>query len=147
MTCFASFLHMPGFLKVGEFDPRTRFLLIRRPLLASYGAAAALIVVDGSVLADEPLGFPGRIGHIAILIAVLVGLPPEKKRFQIVVAGTVLVALIYLTGAPGSGARGRQARCNVRFNRSRLPLCSFRFICGRTARCVGINDKSFPHVL
>ncbi|GJL66963.1 MAG: hypothetical protein NPIRA05_19340 [Nitrospirales bacterium] len=93
---FASSLLVPGSLHGEVVDLRAHFLRIRRPFLGSYGLATAVVVVDGSVLADEPLWFPGRIGHIAIIGAVFVGLMTEKKRTQVIVASIILIALTYI---------------------------------------------------
>ena len=78
-------------------DLETHYLRIRRPFLWSFAVATFVAVVDGSVLANEPLWFPTRIGHVVLIAAVLVGPHTENKRVHTAVAAIVMLALVYIT--------------------------------------------------
>ena len=84
-----------GFTK--EIDLEAHFLRIRKPFLWSFLFATAAGVIDGTVLQDEPLWFPGRIGHLALLITVFAGLHATRKVTQTTIASLTLLALAYIT--------------------------------------------------
>ena len=72
---FTCSLLIPQNLDRQDVDLKAHFSHIRRLFLGSFAVASFVAVIDGTVLADEPLWFPGRIGHIVLVASVLVGLP------------------------------------------------------------------------
>ena len=96
LVFFTCSLLIPKELKKKEVDLESHFLRIRRPFLGSFAAATLVAVLDGSVLADEPLWFPTRIGHIALIVSVLAGLCSENKLVQKTIATIVMIALLYI---------------------------------------------------
>jgi len=94
---FTCSLLIPQNLKQQEIDLEVHYLRIRRPFLWSFAVATLVAVVDGSVLADEPLWFPTRIGHVVLIVSVLVGLRTQNRRVQTAVAAIVMLALTYIT--------------------------------------------------
>ena len=77
----------------------THFFRIRRPLFVSYIFAYLAAMVDGNVLADEPLWYGGRSGQILILgLAIWAYASTNKNAHKIIAVMTLLVfvALIAL---------------------------------------------------
>ncbi len=97
LVFFTCSLLIPQGLGKHELDLESHFIRIRRPFLGSFAFATFAAVIDGSVLADEPIWFPTRIGHAALIISVLVGLCTDNKLVQNIVASIVMIALIYIT--------------------------------------------------
>jgi len=93
---FTCSLLIPQDLQRKEIDLKAHYMRIRRPFLWSFAVATLVAVTDGSILADEPLWFPTRIGHVVLIGSVLVGLCTENKRVQTTVAAIVLLALTYI---------------------------------------------------
>ena len=93
---FTCSLLIPKNMNKQELDLEAHFLRIRKPFLWSFASATLLAVLDGTVLSDEPLWFPTRIGHIALMVSVLVGLYTENKRVQNTIAAIVMMALLYI---------------------------------------------------
>ena len=96
LVFFTCSLLVPKEMNQQEIDLETHFLRIRRPFLGSFALATFVAVIDGSVLADEPLWFPTRIGHIALIASVLAGLYTENKIVQKMIAAIVMMALLYI---------------------------------------------------
>lgn len=94
---FTCSLLVPQNMNNEGVDLGAHYRRIRRLFLGSFAVATIFAVIDGTVLADEPLWFPGRIGHLVLIVAVLAGLPTENKRVQTVVATIVMLALAYIT--------------------------------------------------
>ena len=97
LVFFTCSLLIPKETTKQELDLEVHFLRIRRPFLWSFALATFVAVMDGSVLADEPLWFPTRIGHVALVTSVLVGLYTENKLVQNTIAAIVMVTLVYIT--------------------------------------------------
>jgi len=96
LVFFTCSLLVPQELGKRELDLEAHFLRIRRPFLGSFAFATFVAVIDGSVLADEPFWFPTRVGHIALIVSVLVGLYTENRLVQNIVAAIVMIALAYI---------------------------------------------------
>jgi vacuolar-type H+-ATPase subunit I/STV1 len=94
---FTCSLLIPRFLDKREVDLEAHFFRIRRPFLSSFLFATIAAVTDGTVLDDEPLWFPSRIGHVILLVTVLVGLWAKNRKTHLAVAGVTMLALIYVT--------------------------------------------------
>jgi hypothetical protein len=97
LVFFTCSLLVPQDLGKREFDLEAHFFRVRRPFLGSFAFATFVAVIDGSVLADEPFWFPTRVGHVALIVSVLVGLYTENKFVQNTVAAIVMIALAYIT--------------------------------------------------
>lgn len=97
LVFFTCSLLIPKELRKEVLDLEEHFLRIRRPFLWSFAAATIVAVMDGFVLADEPLWFPTRIGHVVLVVSVFVGLYTENKVVQKTVAAIVMMALLYVT--------------------------------------------------
>jgi len=96
LVFFTCSLLIPQEMGKRELDLKAHFFRIRRPFLGSFAFATFVAVVDGSVLADEPFWFPTRVGHVALIVSVLVGLYTENKLVQNSVAAIVAIALLYI---------------------------------------------------
>jgi len=73
------------------------FFRIRKPLFASYFFAGLAAILDGNLLADEPLWHEGRIWHIAILGLTMWAFFSSNRnahRFIAIVITLVLAGLI-----------------------------------------------------
>ena len=90
---FACSLLFPQDSEMGEVDLTAHFFRIRRPFLLSFFFVSLAVVLDGSLMAQEALWHPGRIGHAFILAAPLWGLSTENKRSHNAAAIVVLLAL------------------------------------------------------
>lgn len=64
---FACSLLIPQRFEGDAVSMETHFFRIRRPLFASYVLTVLAIIVDGNLLADEPVWHSGRYAHIAML--------------------------------------------------------------------------------
>jgi len=67
------------------------------PLFVSYFFAALAVIVDGNLLADEPIWHSGRFGHLAILgLAIWAYFSSNRNAHKIIAVMTMLtfVALI-----------------------------------------------------
>ena len=93
---FSCVLIFPGRPDVQRVDLEEHFFTVRQVFLPCYFLAVLAAVTDGSVLEGEPLWFPGRIGHIALLGTVLGGLFTEKRWLQSLFAAAVMLALAYI---------------------------------------------------
>jgi len=96
---FACSLLVPQRLEGAEVSMETHFFRIRRPLFVSYIFAYLAAMVDGNVLADEPLWYGGRSGQILILgLAIWAYASTNKNAHKIIAVMTLLVfvALIAL---------------------------------------------------
>jgi hypothetical protein len=72
------------------------FLRIRKPLLWSFLLASAAVFIDGNILGDESMWYPGRIGQAIVLGAPLWGIFTADRRSHNAIGITVLLALAFL---------------------------------------------------
>ena len=96
LTYFACSLLVPQKTDGADVNLEEHFFHIRRPFLGSLALATVAAVLDGSVLKDEPLWFPGRIGHVLLIATMLLGLCTSNKRVHASVAVLVMLALMYI---------------------------------------------------
>lgn len=96
LTYFACSLLVPQKTDSAEVHLESHFFQIRRPFLWSFLLATFAAVLDGSVLDDEPLWFPSRVGHVVLIATILVGLFTNNKRIHAGVAVLVMLALSYI---------------------------------------------------
>ena len=96
LVFFTCSLLIPKEMRNQVIDLQAHFSRIRRPFLWSFAAATIVAVLDGFVLADEPIWFPTRIGHVALIGPVFVGLYTENKQVQKIIAAIVMMALLYI---------------------------------------------------
>ncbi len=88
---FACSLLVPQRFEGDEFSMEEHFFRIRRPLFASYFIAALAVIVDGSLLADEPLWHSGRYAHLAILgLAIWAYLTSSRNAHRLIAVLTVV---------------------------------------------------------
>ena len=92
---FACTLLVPQDFEHDEVDLAEHFLRIRQPFLWAFFVASFAIPIDGSLLADEPLWHPGRIGHAAIVFGALWGIGTQNKRTHNAIALCVLSGLVW----------------------------------------------------
>jgi len=93
---FACSLLTPQKLDGDEVSLEAHFFRVHRPFFAAYFFAALAVIVDGSVLGDEPLWFPGRIGHLTILGAAIVGFFSGNRKTHVALAAVTLLAYVIL---------------------------------------------------
>ena len=93
---FSCSLIIPGHLDEQRVDLEEHFFTVRRVFLPCYFLAALAAVIDGTVLVGEPLWFPGRIAHVALLATVLAGLFTVRKSLQTLFATAVILAIAYI---------------------------------------------------
>ncbi len=94
LTCS---LVTPQRLEGNEISLETHFFRIRRLFFGAYFFAALAVIVDGSVLADEPIWFSGRIGHLIILGAALWGFFSSSRKVHLALPVITLLAVAVLT--------------------------------------------------
>ena len=90
---FSCSLLIPQRIDADEIDLEAHFYRIRTIFLSSFFVAALTAIIDGIVLVDETLWFPGRVGHAVILLSVVGGLFVENKWAQTAVAALVMLGL------------------------------------------------------
>lgn len=93
---FACSLLVPADLDATEVDLEAHFFAIRRPLLWSFLIASAAAFVDGSVLRDESLWYPGRVGQAVVVGASLWGISTVNSRSHNAIGTIVLLAFAFL---------------------------------------------------
>lgn len=89
-------LLIPHRLRDGGVDLESHFFRIRRLFFAAYFFGALAVMVDGNVLAEEAIWHSGRIGHIVILGAAILGYFSESRRTHFVLASMTLLAILAL---------------------------------------------------
>ncbi len=94
---FACSLLIPQQCDVKEVNLEAHFFQIRLPLFWSFLLASATVIVDGNLLAEEPIWHRGRIGHVAWLGAAIWGLSTSNRRSHIVIAVIVMSALTFVS--------------------------------------------------
>lgn len=77
---FTCSLLIPRELPGTEVSLEQHFFRVRRPLFAAYFLAALAVIVDGNLLADEPLWHEARFGHIALLAMAIWGYFSSSRR-------------------------------------------------------------------
>ena len=96
LVFFACSLLFPQTINDKELDLEAHFLRIRRPFIGAFLLATLAAVLDGSILSDEPLWFPSRVGHIVLIGTVFTGLFTTNRRAQSLIATVAVSALIYI---------------------------------------------------
>lgn len=97
LAFFACSLLIPQAFGETGLDLESHFNRIRKPFLSAFLLATLAAVLDGTVLADEPLWFPTRVGHIALIGTVFLGLFTDNKKVQTTIAAVAIAALVYIT--------------------------------------------------
>lgn len=93
---FATSVLIPQSITEAGVNLEKHFNKIRRPVLFSYFTVLVAQFVDGSLLANQPWWFPGRLPQFAVLGAVAGCAFTTSKRIQSVLSIGVLVFLIYV---------------------------------------------------
>ena len=93
---FACSLLVPADLDAKEVDLEAHFFRIRKPLLWSFLLASAAAFIDGSVLRDEGLWYPGRIGQAVVVGASVWGISTVNRRSHNAIGIVVLFAFAFL---------------------------------------------------
>jgi hypothetical protein len=73
-------------------DLESHFFRIRRLFFGAYLFGALAVIIDGNVLSDEAIWHSGRISHIVIIGAAIMGYFSTSKRVHLVLAVMTLVA-------------------------------------------------------
>ena len=94
---FACSLLVPQQLDGGEVSMESHFFRIRRPLFVSYFFAALAVMVDGNLLADEPLWHTGRFGHVAMLGLAIWAYVSTNRNSHRIIAVVTMLAIVFLT--------------------------------------------------
>ena len=94
---FACSLLIPQRIGDKEVDLEAHFFLVRRPLFWSFLLASVAIIVDGNILAEEPIWHRGRIGHVILLGAAIWGLNTSNRRSHIAIAIIVILAFSFVS--------------------------------------------------
>jgi hypothetical protein len=95
---FACSLLIPQRLMGAAISMEEHFFLIRRPLFASYFFAYSAAMVDGNVLAEEPLWYPGRLGQIPILgLAIWAYVTTNRFAHNLISVATLIMFLALIT--------------------------------------------------
>jgi hypothetical protein len=95
---FSCSLLVPQQLEGKEVSMEEHFFRIRRPLFVSYFFAALAVIVDGNLLADEPVWHKGRFGHLAILgLAIWAYFSSNKNAHKIIAIMTMLAFVALIT--------------------------------------------------
>jgi len=69
------------------------FARIRRPFFATFFLAMSAVIVDGSILLNEPVWHNGRYGHVILLVSSGSGYFISSKKGDTAIAVIVLIAL------------------------------------------------------
>ena len=93
---FACSLLVPQRLEGAEVCMEDHFFRIRRPLFISYFFAALAAILDGNLLADEPVWHEGRIGHLAILGLAIWGYVSSNRNAHKMIAAMTMLAFVVL---------------------------------------------------
>jgi hypothetical protein len=91
---FSSSLLLPSHAQVEEFTEESNFTGVKGLFLTSYAMGVIAISVDGSVLSDEPIWNSGRYFQIALFAPTVCGVFVSGRAAQLLIAISVLVALI-----------------------------------------------------
>jgi hypothetical protein len=94
---FACSLLIPQRIGDKEVDLEAHFFQVRRPLFWSLLLATVAIVVDGNILAEEPIWHTGRIGHAILLVSIVWGLCTSNRRSHIAIAFIVLAGFAFVS--------------------------------------------------
>lgn len=94
---FACSLLMPQRPGPGNADLEAHFLRIRRPFFASYFLAALAVMIDGNLLADEPLWHSGRYSHIAMLSLAIWAYSTSSRNAHRFIAIATTLSLLAVT--------------------------------------------------
>lgn len=96
MLYFACSLLVPHQLAGAEVGMEEHFLQIRRPLYMSFFFTTLVVMVDGDVLADEPLWHSGRLQNLAMLGLAIWGYVSTNKSAHKVIALMTMLMFIAL---------------------------------------------------
>ena len=91
---FVCSLLIPLRIEGNEVNLEKHFLRIRRPFFTTYLLASIAVMVDGNLLADEPLWHTGRLGHVSLLIVAIWALFTENRKSHVLIAIITLLALL-----------------------------------------------------
>ena len=80
-------------------DIEAHFKRVKRPFFLTYFFAIVAVVIDGNVLADEPVWHNGRYGHVVLLAASVWGYFASSRKGHTAVAMVTLAALFATTAA------------------------------------------------
>lgn len=94
---FVCSLLTPLQVGAGENDLENHFLRVHRTFFATLFLAVVTVVVDGNVLADEPLWHSGRYGHLALLATTACGYFTTHRKGHLAIAILFLAALVATT--------------------------------------------------
>ncbi len=72
------------------------FFQIQRPLFVSFFFTTLVVMVDGNLLADEPLWHSGRLGNLAMLGLAIWGYVSTNKTAHKVIAIMILLVFVAL---------------------------------------------------
>lgn len=83
---FACSLLVPQRLEGDTVSMEAHFFRVRRPLFLAYLLTVVTVVVDGNLLADEPVWHSARYVHISMIVLSLIALFRTGRRLHNVVA-------------------------------------------------------------
>jgi len=78
-------------------DIEAHFKRVQRPFFGTYFFALVAVIVDGNILADEPVWHVGRYWHVILLAAAIWGFVASSRKSQTAIAVITLVALFATT--------------------------------------------------
>jgi hypothetical protein len=91
---FACSLLVPQQLEGPEVSMEEHFFRIRRPLFTSFFFTTLVVMVDGDLLADEPLWHSGRFGNLVMLGLAIWGYVSTNKNAHKVIA--IITTLVFM---------------------------------------------------
>lgn len=94
---FACSLLIPQQINGDEVRMDDHFFRIRRPLFLSYFFATFAVIVDGNLLADEPLWHNGRWAHIGLLSLAIWAWFSSSRKAHLLIAILTTLALVAIT--------------------------------------------------
>jgi hypothetical protein len=89
-------LLMPQKLDGEVVNLEEHFFRVRRLFFAAYFFGSLAVVVDGNVLSNEPIWHTGRIGHVLILGAAVVGYSVSNRRIHLALAVITSATVVVL---------------------------------------------------
>jgi hypothetical protein len=94
---FVCSLLTPHRMEGSEVDMEAHFLRVRRPFFLAYFFAVVAVIIDGNLMANEPLWHNGRFGHVVLLGAAISGYFATSRKAHISIAFLTLLALLVTT--------------------------------------------------
>lgn len=71
---------------------------LRRPMFGAYLLAVGTVIVDGNLLADEPLWHEGRLGHVTLLAMAIRARISDDRKAHHVIALISMIAFALIVG-------------------------------------------------